>query len=148
VKQETFSEQIGRLRSVYGDRNYPDERLRLFWLSFKNIDDQKFEEAVSTAIETMKVAPLKQDLWEIIKSARTDSGDTKRTIENGCEYCNGSGLTSYAEMRGAYEYTFSGRCRCDAFEKLGLSETINHAPAWVFDKKFCGIARNGKQVER
>ncbi len=66
-----FQAQTERLKGTYGDRNYPDERLKLFWRAFANCFATDFEDAVSECVANRRAPPMLKELGEAIESAKS-----------------------------------------------------------------------------
>lgn len=130
--------QMQRLERVYGDKNYPQERLDLFWREFKNLDNDIFQEIVNELIATSRMAPMLSELREKksevskkydyrIKAAR----DAFIASLKDCFKCGKLGYITATKNDSKGIYSFL--CDCGIGERLSLKY-----PKWnyEFDKLF------------
>jgi hypothetical protein len=55
---ELFTQQVTRLRSTFGQKFYPDERVQTIWKSLSDMTDGWFEKLVTDFISNSRNAPL------------------------------------------------------------------------------------------
>ena len=82
---DVFSEQVRRLKDVYGDKNYSKERYTLFWNSFKAVRDEIFIAAVDDLIGNQKFAPLFKEITDAITSAEKRDWELRINSYRGLE---------------------------------------------------------------
>lgn len=61
---EKFRDQVKRLKRVYGDSSYPDDRIDILWDKIKNKSGVVFREAVDKFISERKTAPMIPEIME------------------------------------------------------------------------------------
>lgn len=83
MKQDEFDEQIQRLISAFGERDFPQERIKLFWLHLKSIDQSWFKNEVDQMIATMNP---KYNLIGAIKQERINKNATQQTYNEIYSY--------------------------------------------------------------
>lgn len=66
MTNEFFITQVKRLKDVYGEKAYPDERVRLMWNAFKNCFDEVFKEACDDLITHRRTAPMLPEMLEAV----------------------------------------------------------------------------------
>lgn len=69
---DQFKNQIHRLSLTFGEKNYPDERVLIFWKEFKYTDFNLFQEAISRAIAEEPRAPLISKLRDYVGGVRQE----------------------------------------------------------------------------
>lgn len=83
MTQEAFKLQMDRLKGVYGERAYPEERLRLVFNAVKKMPDAWMENTANHFIGDLKQAPMLKDfVGEIEDSKRRDREYTTGGISN------------------------------------------------------------------
>jgi len=65
-----FSMQMSRLVANFGDRNYSDERIKLFWREAEPLDITMWKRIVEKFIAECRYAPLLPELREAISVER------------------------------------------------------------------------------
>ena len=58
MTKNEFITQINRLKSVFGDRSYPDERVKIIWDKFSCVNDAEFSDCVSKLISENRMPPM------------------------------------------------------------------------------------------
>ena len=92
-----FKHEMQRMYSLFGDKSYPEERLRSIWRACKDLPDDSFRWIVSTFIDTQKYAPLPKDFKELAYREKvrlgiqTKEAETKPFKEANCKECGDSG---------------------------------------------------------
>jgi hypothetical protein len=77
-----FDTQISRLKNTFGDRAYPDERLKLIWREVREFSSGWFEKLVDRLICDSRLPPLlpefrneisreRERLWDLQKKQHT-----------------------------------------------------------------------------
>lgn len=56
--------------ATWGEKNYPAERLNLFWRTFKYVEDRVFEEAVNDLIATYRAPPMLEEMSKCVETAK------------------------------------------------------------------------------
>lgn len=65
-----FEKGVNRLRDVYGDRFYPDERVKVLWQEVKDLPDSWFDSVVTRFIAEHDRAPMIPQFREEISKYR------------------------------------------------------------------------------
>lgn len=77
MTEDFYEAQIRRLedqwRAAYGE-----ERKKILWRCFKNVQDEEFQEAVSECLATQRSFPLLKELNEAVQLARTRSAERRQ----------------------------------------------------------------------
>lgn len=127
-----FNEQVNRLRSVYGDKAYPDERVRLLWREVGSLSSAWFESAVSGLIQSCRQAPLAHEFSPMISDERErvyrkqkeKELVTREITSYSCEYCKDMGVFLCIKNDDrSVPYVF--RCHC-ARGRSDLRRKIPH----------------------
>jgi len=107
MNDKEFSEQIHKLKQVYGDRYYPDGRVRLIWSEFKHLGAKDFEAGIDKLILEKRQAPL-IDEFRAVFAISGASGRQARIQQikaaNYCDLCGNTGVISFASK--------TYRCSC------------------------------------
>jgi hypothetical protein len=71
LTQAGFLAQADRMKRVWGERNYPEERLKIFWRAFQSgTTDQVFSDALDELIANSRYAPMLDDLSKAVEQAK------------------------------------------------------------------------------
>lgn len=106
MSPEQYAVQIDRLKDTYGDRAYPDERVRLIYKTLGYVHDWEFERVCNALIANKRAAPMLSDIveelqdmqkrdraysavgsgtiLEIMKQAKEKSKNTRPDIVKAC----------------------------------------------------------------
>ena len=96
-----FGKELNRLKEVYGDKSYPDARVKLIFNWAKRLNADAFELIVSKLIGDNSYAPL----LDKFKTAYGEIRATLPKMEQECVYCMGSGFIlsgKFPELGSAY----------------------------------------------
>ena len=107
-----FSEQMHRLKEVYGNRCYPEERAKLIWFEFKHLKDEDFKEGVSKLIMEKRQAPLVDDFRVALAGYGRSSKQEKIREIKARQYCNLCKNTGSVLQRGCDGLSYVRRCVC------------------------------------
>lgn len=66
LSESAFHAGMDKLKSVFGAKAYPPERLSLFFKKMRHLPNHIFEEIVRSAIENMRVPPLMSEFYEVM----------------------------------------------------------------------------------
>lgn len=92
VKFDEFSVQIERLKSVYGEKTYSEERCRILWDDVKQMPGGWFKNCVDEFIGSMRTPPLVKEFLDKISDFREKQNafakkqikeETKEILESG-----------------------------------------------------------------
>ena len=100
-----FQEQIGNLIDVFGSKNYPALRVKLFWEVFSHVNKDTFKSAIRKLCIESSRAPLKNEIQEAVSSF----SNRFERVTTYCSSCGGNGLVY--KMVGLYQNSF--RCTCE-----------------------------------
>lgn len=89
-----FDEQVKRLRAVFGDKAYPDERVVTFWDAVRDMEGYWFKKRVTDWVGSAKppmlpeireaVALERERLWSLKKSQHSaEASESFRLYESG-----------------------------------------------------------------
>jgi hypothetical protein len=89
-----FKVQIDRLKQVYGDASYPQERIKLLWKEFRSSDNSRFESVISEVLGSCRFAPMLKEFREAWSKEKERYRVSARKIEarDAKEFWNGKGL--------------------------------------------------------
>lgn len=83
MQARTFQEEMMRLKSVYGERLYPEERMRVIWRTFQNEPDVVFIDAVEFMIASCRSAPMMKEMHDCVNEARNAKKERDRQASSG-----------------------------------------------------------------
>lgn len=82
MEKEIFATQMDRLKSTFGERAYPSERVKLIWHTVKNLPNSFMEPTVNYMVGHYRSFPNVKDFLE--KATEFESrGKTRQTLGNG-----------------------------------------------------------------
>jgi hypothetical protein len=107
MEKQKFNEEIVRLKSVYGEKSYPPERISLIWREFYYISDKDFLSAVDQLISNKRFAPMVDDFRGILsgqtRSNRLEKIDAIKK-SSYCKLCGNTGSLAVNKLER--------RCTC------------------------------------
>lgn len=111
-----FEDEISRLKHIYGDRHYPDERCQMIWDEFKNCSPDEFKSVIREVIGTCATPPLLNKLRETLYSRREQNSAIYKTQEDAylgslpdCDFCHKRGYILTTDSSGV---PTAFRCTC------------------------------------
>lgn len=123
---QEFEPAIARLRTVYGDKAYPKERVEVIFRSVKYSSSRVWDETVTELIgEAMHAPPLSKirEVLYLVKKRFNESSDPWqaqreeiRGLErtSSCRQCYGSGTLAAHRRSDPHEHLFVFSCDCYA----------------------------------
>ncbi len=127
MKSDVFNTQMDRLKSVFGERAFTPERLKLIWQWTEFLADHQFSRIVSFFISSMKTPPLPADFRDAARKEKSSEPKYERDVTPTITTCGPCGdlgllrLISKADGHTAF-------CRCNCF--TGMRETWK-LPMWT-----------------
>ena len=102
MTRSEFDYQIIRLQEVYGEKKYPEERQKIFWERFNEVDDRTFTETVSNLIADSERAPMAKDLMAILRPIINEIRMSKERAEEAkkCPTCKDNGMVYVGGWEG------------------------------------------------
>lgn len=128
MTKEEFQNQVIRLRNVYGDKYFPEERVSIFWNKLKFTKAETFERMVSLLIAECVSAPMLQKILEAKRIFGDDSVsresaiNEKRRVSANCSQCGKMGYVLAKHLISGNEYSF--RCSCSIAEFMNLNYPV------------------------
>jgi hypothetical protein len=117
-----FTTSIESLREAYGDRAYPDARVRKIWDWARRANEALFIQSVDNAIGDCERAPMLSKLKEVYAELRSKNPKADKV---SCNYCDGNGwICDSQPLPTAYA------CNCAAGERIPLEFARWQGP-WV-----------------
>lgn len=120
MNYQKFTQAVESLREAYGDRAYPDARVRKIWDWARKANEDLFNATIETAIGDCERAPMLSKLKEIYSELRSKN---PRADKINCVYCDGTGFIMDASILPT-----AFACRCDAGLRLPLTITRWRGP--------------------
>lgn len=74
-----FNAQMGRLYSLFGEKAFSNERLKLIWNFTSDLDDNSFEHIVDHMVSNFRQIPLPKDFKEAAIAERNSKADYRNT---------------------------------------------------------------------
>lgn len=88
-----FNEQVDRLKTVYGEKAFPEERVKVFWDMFKGENKTVFERSISNIIAKSYTAPPADKIRIAVTELREKLIQKNRQEYNwDCSWCGTSGF--------------------------------------------------------
>lgn len=130
MQGEDFKLQIERLKVVFGDKNFDEERCKLIWGHAMELHANDFIFIVSTIIETSRYAPLPSDIIGEIRKAkkRRESGRHGHRehepipIKIHCAKCQDTGVVFVKTTDEAFSPAMG--CDCGVANDWGLPPLV------------------------
>jgi len=111
-----FDAGCRRLKAVYGDKSFPDERLAIIWNRFTNLERDRWFEMIEALIGSQRYAPLLKEMETWLDENKVMWSTSERVGD--CKICFGYG--TYLETRNGYEYGFQCECPAGAMKANAL----------------------------
>ena len=109
MTQQEFQSQVERLKSVYGDRAYPDERVKLLWSAAGSLPGDWFRRTVDSLISDFQeaIGAERERVWRSQKAAQLSA---KVMDFARCSWCGGNGVVLARRKDDHTPWAF--KCRC------------------------------------
>src|SRR3954462_10986965 len=75
---QEFDSQVNRLRDTFGDRSYPDERVKIIWREVQSLGRAWFERTIDRLIGEFRKAPMLPDIRFLIAEERERHRQTEK----------------------------------------------------------------------
>jgi len=110
-----FDIQMGRLRNVFGDKNYPDERTKLIWSEVRDLPQYYFAKLCDRFIGDSRQAPILNDFRTEAYQFRLHAKPAKtvepwKVVNPGCDTCFDTGVFLARSKTNPGPWAF--RCAC------------------------------------
>lgn len=106
-----FNHQIGKLKSVYGEKTFHPDRLKVVARSLKSLTDEDFQKICEDIIANSNTPPTLKDFLKVGQSLiyarnQEQSARDRKMLEEipACYECHGFGYVFALKSR--YEYSF------------------------------------------
>jgi hypothetical protein len=80
MEKMQFESQMQRLRNQWGN-SYSDERVRLLWMAFKDVNYNDFQDAISELLMTQRGAPLLEEISKAVQLSKNRYYERMRAKE-------------------------------------------------------------------
>lgn len=132
MNYDFFGIQIDRLKHVYGEKNYPDERTKQFYAILKAFSNEWMKSTVDALIANCRYSPLMEDFQPYINKALDEINNSRRAERDAnqenhviqCFECNDLAIV-FANRR-TDQSLFAFRCECE----IGLNDKRIKIPLW------------------
>jgi hypothetical protein len=129
VTQEHYNAQMGRIYSLFGDKAFPAERLKIVWQTCKDLPDRSFTKIIDHFASSFRHAPLPKDFIEA--AIRERAGMSPRRFEESaashepeCNKCCDAGVFEVQHDK-TRQIVFI-RCDCE----MGKDSIHRDFPQW------------------
>ncbi len=133
-----FNEQIDRLKSVYGAKNFPNERIKSIWFAFKSFDVRDVEEGITKIIEENYLPPTMSKMKEAIRRKR--EVDMLDELRPSCHECSGTGRMMRFKQGEDVPYAF--KCNCPNGQDYYTFPEFKGGNEWMTPKEHYDSSRN------
>lgn len=128
MRHAFFSEQLKRLVSAFGEKAINEEKSKLLWAKFKDVDDGVFVQVIDNIVLNQRQSPILDDFNREVMRARSSIQNMVRgnSPDMVCITCDGSGwlLTT---PRGCV-VPIAEKCDCKSFaRKIDADENYDSA---------------------
>src|SRR5690606_22679172 len=89
--------QINRLKDVFGEKAYPEERVKSLYNAVRGLTPRHFASIVTDLIDTKRQAPLKPDFQEAARKYYAENENhiraemERKWAGRSCRWCGNSG---------------------------------------------------------
>jgi len=133
VTREDFAIQMDRLKSVYGDRFYPTERIAMMFEQLRETNEEILSKTISRVICDQMNPPTLTKIKETLALVKQDYeffdplDEVRQQLYSGrfnnCTRCYGMGTVAVRKRSERLRYEYSRVCSCSAgIEALKLPE--------------------------
>jgi hypothetical protein len=109
MNYQEYTDSIETLKATYGDKAYPDPRVKRIWEWAKKTNADLFKQAVNNAIADCPTAPLFGKLKEFYAEARSKNPSAEKV---NCDFCEGTGWIAHCEADQGVPTAYA--CKCEA----------------------------------
>ncbi len=114
MTKEEFGREIDRLRDVFGDAKFSEERIKTLWEKLKFTEGKVFEKAITHLILESKFCPnfseIKHAISIFSERIRDQRKEIETEIQRYCSWCGNSGFVHLIHKRDLYKEVM--RCQC------------------------------------
>ncbi len=131
-----FEEQMSRMRSLFGEKSYPKERLNSIWRTCAVLPNESFKFIVDRFVDSARTAPLPEEFKKLAYEEKKRLGieykepETLPSKEADCWDCGDSGNLFIFRKETFEPWAKWGdgviRCHC----KVGRARPISQGPIW------------------
>lgn len=138
-----FLDNTKKLKRIFGEQNFPPERVEMIQNAFRKLTDQEFTELCSIVIGDCRTAPLLKDFYKLgqsildianarEKKAQDNEFKTRREEGRTCRMCDDIGSVSACDTTNRHASSYSFRCPMpDCVASRRLSKQIQlWGPEW------------------
>lgn len=126
-----FTGQMDRLKQVYSEKAYPEERVKQIWDKIRNRDERVLAHAVALLIADCVQAPMTTKILEAMSVAQRNYQNFRQNAlksnsgpEIDCLFCYDTGINYVREKDNPVVWV---RCSCD----MGLQNKFRYTfPKW------------------
>lgn len=117
MNHQEFSIQMDRLKDVYTDRPYSNERVKLIWREVSRLSGEAFSRIVDNLISSQRQPPMLTEIRDQIALERErTSSEPKAVAMNweasyNCDFCRDLGIFVCTQGESLNFYAF--RCHCE-----------------------------------
>lgn len=121
-----FQEEITKLKTIYGEKAYPTERIKLIRREMQRFDDHEFRQIVDELIATCGSAPLLDKFRAVAgnvvsKQPELQKSDYWENVQPVCGDCKNRGVVRAVHRVNGNDYAF--RCPCVSGDKRNANFT-------------------------
>lgn len=132
-----FKEEMKRMYSLFGEKSYPEERLKSIWRTCQTLPNESFRGIVNRFVDSSKAAPLPDEFKKLAYEEKKRLGievkepESKPSNEAKCWDCADSGnLSIYRkDVFEPWAKTPSGTIRCHC--EVGRKRPVSQGPVWT-----------------
>lgn len=110
MQYDDFNKQVDRLRNVYGEKPWNNERVRLLWENFKHEEIAQFTRSVDHVIAESFISPVFSKMREAMGGSQYKVF-VPNVLDYDCSWCGQTGLVSALKRDTAYKASFI--CTCE-----------------------------------
>lgn len=131
-----FKEEMKRMYSLFGEKSYPEERLKSIWRTCQTLPNESFRGIVNRFVDSSKAAPLPDEFKKLAYEEKKRLGieikepESKPSAEAQCWDCGDSGNLKILrrETFEAWAKFPEGTIRCQC--EVGQKRPVSQGPIW------------------
>jgi len=143
-----FMHQVNKLKSIYGEKTFHPDRLKVIAKSLRILTDDDFEDICADIIANSNTPPTLKDFLKagqtVLHFRRLEQIEKdKALLEKSprCKACDGDGFVSAIKTVGKYEYSFAFKCpdNCLAAKLFAPTNYPQWGSNYETEHKLCAL---------
>lgn len=133
MKINEFDECMTMLKEVYGEKYYPDARIRILWENLSEINFEVFKRAIKKILVSERFPPMLEDISKYVSDDfKLNENNSAYSNNFGCYVCSDNGFFYVHSKNGSSSIA---ACSCQKGKYLSTREILPIIPLHLAETK-------------